>query len=134
MSTAEVACVLATVLADQIADVNCYGVEVPHSDGRAGMAAIALADGVAPADVDWAALVGRLEKDLAAYAQPLVLRVARSLTYTSTFKHKKDDYRREGMDPRTIEDELYLRDPRTKRYVRLTPDLYDAIASGSLRL
>ena len=70
-----------------------YGVEVPGTDGKAGMAAITLRDG---ARFDGAAVARALYEALPAYAVPLFVRVVDELEQTSTFKSKKVDLRKQG--------------------------------------
>lgn len=77
----------------QVEDCTVYGVEVPGTDGRAGMAAVVLADG---ADLDPHGLASALREALPAYAVPLFVRVVDSLEHTSTFKSIKVRLRDEG--------------------------------------
>ncbi|WP_018157724.1 long-chain-acyl-CoA synthetase [Demetria terragena] len=79
----------------QIEDCSVYGVEVPGTDGRAGMAAVVLAEG---ADLDPSGLATTLRKALPAYAVPLFIRVVDSLEHTSTFKSIKVKLRSEGYE------------------------------------
>ena len=121
--------------------------QVPHTDGRAGMAALSLAEGLTVKDVDWASVYQRIASELAAYAQPVFLRVAQELAYTSTFKHKKTDLRKEGFNLQQSGsgggggggggggvDAVLVRDPRAMTYVRLTAEMEASICSGALRL
>ncbi len=41
---------------------------------------------------------------------------------------------KEGYDPRAVKDPLYFLDPVTSNYVALTPELYDRILAGEIRL
>ncbi|WP_181701293.1 long-chain-acyl-CoA synthetase [Chthonobacter albigriseus] len=108
---------------------NVYGVQVPGSEGRAGMAAIVAAD-----DIDLKALSRHLDQQLPAYAKPLFLRLKSEIETTGTFKLKKVDLASEGFDPHRIEDPLFFLDPREQCYVRLDAAGYDAIARGDVRL
>lgn len=76
-----------------IEECTVYGVEVPDTGGRAGMAAIKLRDG---SSFDGKALAGAVYGKLPAYAVPLFVRVVESLEHTSTFKSRKVDLRKEG--------------------------------------
>ena len=67
-------------------DATVYGVAVPGTDGRAGMAAI-----VADENLDFAAFRRRLIRRLPHYARPLFLRVRNELPVTETLKHRKRD-------------------------------------------
>jgi len=110
-----------------IEEVNVYGVAVPGSDGRAGMAALVAKPGFDPAE-----LAERIE--LPAFARPLFLRLRPQLEITGTFKLKKTDLVREGFDPGTINDPLYWYDPADGRYRPLTGEIFAAIASGRVKL
>lgn len=69
VSTAEVAQVLG--LYPGVAEANVYGATVPHHDGRAGMAALVIQDGV---KVDFKDLFEYLRNRLPKYAIPIFLR------------------------------------------------------------
>lgn len=112
-----------------VIDASVYGVEVPHQDGRAGMAAIVVAD-----DFDLAALYQHLAAALPTYARPLFIRIRAALDFTGTFKQAKQDLVRDGFDPRRIADPLYVADAAANRYVTLDPELYDRIANAEVRV
>jgi acyl-CoA synthetase (AMP-forming)/AMP-acid ligase II len=113
------------------AEVNAYGVQVPGTEGRAGMAAIVLADG---ARFDPAAFKAHVDRALPAYARPLFVRLVRALETTSTFKLKKNDLQREGFQPSASGDPIYLRHPERGEYVAMSAPLYEQLASGKLPL
>lgn len=75
----------------QVQDCAVYGVEVPGSDGRAGMAAVVLRE-----DFDSSDVAGRLAEMLPKYAVPLFMREVESLEQTSTFKSRKVELRDAG--------------------------------------
>lgn len=56
---------------DKIAEAVVYGVEIPNTNGRAGMAAITLADGAELNDADLTEMVTVFKKCLPAYAVPV---------------------------------------------------------------
>ncbi|MGJ5180734.1 long-chain-acyl-CoA synthetase [Bradyrhizobium oligotrophicum] len=112
-----------------VAEASTYGVAVPGADGRAGMAALVVNE-----DFDPAALASELARRLPAYAQPVVLRITASLQSTETFKQKKQQLMREGFDPMSISDPLYVRDAATGVYRALDPELHARIAAGEIRL
>ncbi len=58
---------------DQVEECNVYGVTVPHSDGRAGMAAVRMRGSLQPADFDGRRFFMHVQS-LPAYAQPMFLR------------------------------------------------------------
>ncbi|GAB3133207.1 long-chain-acyl-CoA synthetase FadD6 [Tsukamurella serpentis] len=81
-----------------------YGVAVPGADGKAGMAAVTLAEG---ASFDGAALAKTLREHLPGYAIPLYVRVVPGLELTSTFKSLKGELRDQGFEE-TGDDPLYV--------------------------
>ncbi len=87
-----------------------YGVAVPGTDGRAGMAALTL-----EGPLDGAALAQHLSARLPPYAIPLFLRLRADQTTTATFKYRKVELKREGFDPEQVSDPLWI---------RWTPDAY----------
>jgi fatty-acyl-CoA synthase len=111
-----------------VKEANVYGVKVPGADGRAGMAALVTAA------IDLAKFKAHLEKNLAAYARPIFLRLQGEIEITGTFKHRKVELVKDGYDPRTVKDPLYFLDPVSAQYVPLTPDLHDRIVAGEVRL
>jgi fatty-acyl-CoA synthase len=112
-----------------IKEANVYGVKVPGTDGRAGMAAL-----VTAGPIDFAKFKAHLEKNLAAYARPIFLRMQPEIEITGTFKHRKVELVKEGYDPRTVADPLFFLDPVDSQYVPLTPELHDRIMAGEIRL
>lgn len=115
---------------DGIEQANVYGVEVKGHSGRAGMAALVLAEG----EVDFDALHAHVHATLPAFARPLFLRLQRQTDTTGTFKFRKVDLVKEGFDPAKISDTILFDHPVEKRYVPLTPELYEQIQSGALRV
>jgi len=111
--------------------VNVYGVAIEGMDGRAGMAAIRLADGAA---FDGRAFYDLVERSgLPRYAAPVFVRLLGELDLTGTLKLRKVDLQAQGYDPQTISDPLYLRDDRSSTYVPLTAELAAEIRSGARR-
>lgn len=112
-----------------IKEANVYGVKVPGTDGRAGMAAL-----VTASPIDLPKFKAHLEKNLAAYARPIFLRMQGEIEITGTFKHRKVELVKDGYDPRTVKDPLFFLDPIDGQYVPLTPELYDRLMAGEVRL
>jgi fatty-acyl-CoA synthase len=126
VSTQEVAELLTSFPGAEM--VNVYGVAVPGADGRAGMAALVLAEGTR---FDGAAFFRHVGEVLPRYAAPIFVRLLAVQEVTGTFKIRKVDLAREGFDPNAIADALYLRDEKAGAYVPLTPELFAEIASGA---
>jgi len=112
-----------------VSEAAAYGVAIPGTDGRAGMAAL-----VADGPLDLSALRSHLRRRLPAYARPLFLRLRPALELTATFKHTKLHLEREGFDPRATDDVIYFDDPERQAFVRLDGPLYDRITTGAVRL
>jgi len=127
VSTTEVAGVIAAC--PGVADAAVYGVSVPGTEGRAGMAAV-----VAAKEFDLDRLRRALITRLPAYARPLFLRIVSALELTGTFKLRKQELALEGYDPRRVRDALYIDDGTRDAYVPLDKELYARLKSGKLRL
>jgi len=127
VSTSEVSEVVGTC--PGVKEVNVYGVAVPGTDGRAGMASLVVDDGF---DVE--KLREEVEAHLAPYARPLFLRILPEIEITGTFKHRKVDAVKEGFDPARVSDPLYFLDPEKGLYVPLDGGIHERIQGGSFRL
>jgi fatty-acyl-CoA synthase len=127
VATCEVAQALGLV--PGIKEANVYGVAVPGTDGRAGMAALNV-----EGELDMDLLADRLVAALAPYARPVFLRLKGEIETTATFKQKKGELAREGFDPAASKDPLFVQEAETGRYVPLTPERYRAILKGKVRL
>jgi fatty-acyl-CoA synthase len=109
-----------------VEECTVFGVEIPRTGGRAGMAAIKLRDGV---DFDGNALAETVYSQLPMYALPLFLRIVDSMEHTTTFKSRKVDLREQayGAD---IEDPLYVLAGRDEGYVPYYDGYADEVAEG----
>jgi fatty-acyl-CoA synthase len=107
--------------------VTVFGVQVPDSEGRAGMAAVVLSDG---GTFDGKSPAKTVYEHLPGYAVPLFVRVVDALEHTSTFKNKKVDLRDEGYES-DIEDPLYLLEGRDEGYVPYYDEYPHEVAAGS---
>jgi fatty-acyl-CoA synthase len=126
VSTAEV--LGALTAAPHVRDGVVYGVTVPDTDGRAGMAAL-----VVGGEFDLKVFRAEVATRLPSYARPVFLRLLPALESTGTFKPRKQDLVREGFDPAQMSDPLYVDDPRAKAYVPLDRSRHAAILSGRIR-
>jgi acyl-CoA synthetase (AMP-forming)/AMP-acid ligase II len=108
-----------------IAEANVYGVLVPNHEGRAGCAALHLAEGHSPATFDYGALLKYTQERLPRYAVPVFLRVVKASTHIHNHKQNKVPLRKEGVDPKLIgveapegKDDLFLwLPPKSGHYV-----------------
>lgn len=111
-----------------IREANVYGVHLPGHDGRAGMAALTV-----DSDLDFAGLYAHVGAQLPEYARPVFIRILPEMDMTGTFKVRKTELVKEGIDPEAVSDPLYVRDANAATYVMLEADKYAAIQSGALR-
>ncbi len=114
-----------------IKEANVYGVAIPGTEGRAGMAAIVAADAQA---FDLAAFRQHLLQNLPEFARPLFLRFQTQLEITSTFKQRKVDLVAQGFDPARSTDRIFFYDHACGAFVPVDQALYERIARGDLRL
>ncbi|HEV8019364.1 MAG TPA: long-chain-acyl-CoA synthetase [Steroidobacteraceae bacterium] len=127
VSTTEVEAVIGGCA--QVSDVAVYGVTVPGTEGRAGMAALVVAPDFDPGELR-RALAARLPE----YARPVFLRIVPAIELTGTFKLRKQELALEGYDPARIRDVLYLDQAAPGAYVRLDAALHRRLVAGELRL
>ncbi len=106
-----------------------YGVNVPGTDGRAGMAAV-----IPDRDFDLIAFWQHLTRSLPDYARPRFLRICQGIEATATFKPKKSNMSRESFDPTASNDAIYVNDGERQAFIRLDAELYERIRTGKLRL
>jgi citronellyl-CoA synthetase len=112
----------------QIDMANVYGVEVPGVEGRAGMVAFALEDGV---ELDLESLQALVERELPAYAQPVFIRTQGAAETTVTFKLLKGDLREQAYHPDKVGgDTIYVRKPRSACYELLDQAFYQQLCQG----
>lgn len=112
-----------------VLDASTYGVSVPGTDGRAGMAAIVVKEGF-----DFKTFAEHLSGRLPPYAIPVFVRVCKTLEMTETFKQKKQQLLDEGFDPARITDPLFLKDPADGHYHPVDRAVYTRIVKGLTRL
>ncbi len=110
-----------------IEECTVFGVEVPGSGGRAGMAAVRLAEGE---EFDGKALAATFFDHLPGYAVPLFVRVVPALAHTSTFKSLKGDLRNQGYGS-DVGDAVYVLAGRGEGYVPFYVDYPAEVTAGS---
>jgi fatty-acyl-CoA synthase len=103
-----------------------FGVEIPRTGGRAGMAAVKLRD---DCEFDGKAIAHTVFDQLPAYALPLFIRVVDSMEHTTTFKSRKVDLREQAYGP-GVEDPLYVLAGRDEGYVPFYDEYPDEVAAG----
>ncbi|AWN41102.1 long-chain-acyl-CoA synthetase [Methylobacterium durans] len=110
-----------------VREAMVYGVAVPGSDGRAGMAALT----VEP-HFDGARLHAEIAERLPPYARPVALRLCSEIGLTETFKQKKAALASEGFDPARVSDPLLVSDANA--YRPLDDSTFARICDGTMRL
>jgi len=111
VATTEVEGALAA--SDAISQAVVFGVDIPGTDGKAGMAAVTLYPG---AEFDGRALAELAYSRLPGYAVPLFIRVVAELEQTSTFKSRKVELRKQGYAS-DADSQLYVLAGRAEGYV-----------------
>lgn len=104
--------------------------QIPHVEGKAGMAAIADPEKT----LDLTSFAKGLRSSLPVYARPLFVRILPESPLTATFKLKKKELMEEGFNLENIKDPMYFLDQKTGEYVPLTQKLYDDIMQDVVRL
>ncbi len=112
---------------------NVYGVEIPGTDGRAGMAAIVFREGTDIATIDTESLSKHIRDNLPTYARPIFIRVLKELPTTSTHKLQKNDLREQAFHLNQVEEDVLVMKPGTDAYCRLDTDFYDEIMQRKVR-
>ncbi len=110
----------------QIGQSVVFGIEIPETDGRAGMAAVTLKSGD---KLDTGTLATHLYNSLPVYALPLFIRVVESLEQTSTFKTMKVDLRKQGYSD-VGDDPLYVLAGKSDGYVEYYDGYVDDVANA----
>ncbi|WKY14165.1 hypothetical protein Q1695_000036 [Nippostrongylus brasiliensis] len=128
VSTTEVEGILQPMMS--VVDATVYGVEVGKNEGKAGMAAIVLNDGV---DVQQFLdqISKKLRDNLASYAVPVFIRLCKEVDRTGTFKLKKTDLQRQGFDLKLCKgDPVYYWNSSIKGYSSLDAQMQKEIETG----
>lgn len=110
-----------------------YGVEIPNTNGRAGMAAITLHTDAVLDETALQELLTHFREQLPAYAVPLFLRVLQQVETTETFKYPKNTLKEQHYNPELCQDQLYVWLPGEHRYQPLSPEMYQQIQQSQYR-
>ncbi|MCR4509920.1 long-chain-acyl-CoA synthetase [Pseudomonas sp. 32.2.56] len=113
-----------------VEDAVVYGVEIPGTNGRCGMAALRLSEGQ---QLDGAALAAHLDAELPVYAAPLFIRLLGEVETTGTFKYKKADLKQAAYDPTRVQEPLWVRLPGEPCFTPLDHALFSAISQQAYR-
>lgn len=114
---------------DGIQEAIVYGVEVPETNGKAGMATIVPADD----SFDLQAFHRYLTENLPPYAVPVFIRVTDAIEKTGTFKYKKTDLQKQAYHLQDNDDVIYAQLPGETGYQKLDEEKIAAIDQGKYR-
>ncbi len=116
----------------QVEDAVVYGVEVPGTEGRCGMAWIQLFEGQ---ELDRSGLAKSLRAELPSYAVPRFLITASDgATTTGTFKHQKTHLKKAGYALAANQAPVYVLPPDAEAFAALTAETEQLVNSGAIRL
>ncbi len=117
---------------EQIEQSVVYGVEIPHADGRAGMAALTLNCVIEDFNLD--AFRQHIETRLPSYAQPIFLRLREQQEITGTFKYIKSTLKKEAYLPNSVAEPVWVKLPTDKSYTAMTADIIQDIENQNITL
>lgn len=117
----------------KITEAVVYGVEIPNTNGRAGMAAITLNADAELTGQDLSNMVTEFKKGLPPYAVPVFLRIQEAVETTGTFKYQKNKLKEQAYDPKKTSDRLYVLLPSTGCYCEMTDEIYKNIEDYKYR-
>lgn len=118
---------------EKFASAVAYGVEIPHTNGRAGMVAVTLAPEQGFSSTDAQTLVSTLKQQLPHYAIPVFLRIQAQVQTTSTFKYQKTSLKDQGYNLAQLQDEIWVLLPSATSYCRLTAEIMQNIQDYKYR-
>ena len=124
VSTMEVAAILNK--ASGVLDCNVYGVQIDSAEGKAGMATMSVSE-----DFTFDSFTNHVNENLNSFQKPYFLRLSNNMQTTGTFKHQKEDLKKQGFNPELIEDKLFFY--QKNNYVEIDKSLYTRIQSGEER-
>lgn len=123
VSTIEVAATLTQC--SGVVDAAVYGVRVPGTEGRAGMAAL-----VTDSTFDLVSFAREVAQRLPGYARPLFLRIVPFLNRTGTFKLQTRQLAEQGYDPTLTTDALFVYRTAFGRYIDCDLSVHEHLTEG----
>ncbi|MFX1281981.1 MAG: long-chain-acyl-CoA synthetase, partial [Promethearchaeota archaeon] len=112
---------------EQIEICSVYGVLIPQTEGRAGMASIQKRN---DEEFDFKRFLKFLQQYLPNYAIPKFIRIINNFDFTATHKIQKVRLKAEGFNIDKIKDPLFVLLPNSFEYVLLTKEIYKEISEG----
>jgi len=131
VSTTEVEAVLHPIKC--VTDAAVYGVQIPGTEGRAGMAAIALDEKLSTSYESFLdEVTDRFLSTLPAYAIPVFIRFCKTVELTGTFKLQRTNLQRQSFHQCPSTDHIYFWNCSTKKYIPLDRVLLEKIDNGQI--
>ena len=118
---------------DKIVEAVVYGVDIPNTNGRAGMAALTLKPDMQLDQEDLQQMVSTFKQCLPAYAVPVFLRIQQQVETTGTFKYQKNRLKEQAFDPNKTDERLLVLLPGATAYSELTAEIFANIQAYQYR-
>ena len=84
--------------------------------------------------IDLSVLAKEMSKVLPTYARPMFIRIVNFIDLTGTYKMRKIDYQKEGIEVEKITDQVFFFDASSQSYVPFTSALHEQLKSGKIRV
>ncbi|KAF5290913.1 hypothetical protein FQR65_LT11495 [Abscondita terminalis] len=110
--------------------VVVFGVEIPGTEGKAGMAVIVDSERKLNLNTLSVEILANLPK----YSVPMFIRITNNLSLTDTYKLIKMHLKADGYNLDKVSDPIYFFDANLMKYVVLTKELYEGIRHRKFRL
>jgi citronellyl-CoA synthetase len=115
---------------DQIDICSVYGVLIPHTEGRAGMASV---HKKTEEEFDFKGFLNFLQKYLPNYVIPKFIRLIDEFNFTATHKIQKAKLKKEGYNINMVNHPIFTLLPNNFEYVPLSKDIYQGILEGKFQ-
>jgi citronellyl-CoA synthetase len=129
VSTSEIEDIIVSY--EKIEHSSVYGVEIPGTEGRAGMVSILTT--LDHNKFDFESFLKTLRENLPQYAIPKFVRFLSELSTTSTYKIQKFNMKKVGFNINKTSDPVYVLLPESPNYTLLTPEIYENIINSKYR-
>ena len=131
VSTTEVESIIAEL--SGISEAIVYGVEIVGTNGRAGMVAITLNEGISFDQAFQRNFLLELTKHLPSYALPIFIRQLQTIETTGTFKYKKNNLKDISFNPEKTDDQIWVHLPHEEKLTAVDSAQYQRIQSSHYR-
>ncbi|MFW9875572.1 MAG: long-chain-acyl-CoA synthetase, partial [Candidatus Thorarchaeota archaeon] len=110
---------------------NVYGVSIPKTDGKAGMATIQLDKNL---DFELDQFSSFVIENLPPYAIPVFVRIKDELEFTGTHKLRKVNLRKEGYNIEEVKEPVFFWNNSTKKYKVFNKNDYENLMNNKLKV